>query len=400
MIISTSIERNIVIQAKPSTRYTDRTIEMCEHKGVGHPDTITDGACEAAACALAAAYENIFGQVLHFNVDKGLLVAGASEPHFGGGRIIEPVKLIVCGRVTDGGDKFDVRSLIEAAVEVFLGRTLRVNQGLIRVTPEIKPGSANLAGIYARGRSIPIANDTSFGVGFAPYSPLEQQVLDLARMLRSSDFKQMFPAIGDDFKIMGYRQHDDMRFTVALALIDRHVDSVRHYFETKRAIAATLKQSLPAGSVLQVNALDDPNAQDEQGLYLTVSGLSAEMGDDGQVGRGNRVNGLITPSRTMSLEAAAGKNPASHVGKIYNVLAHCLARDIVEEIDSIKEAEVLLLSTIGQPLDRPQIALVEVGPTASLTTSVKMEVEEIVNHRLNQIPTLTKELIHGLIAVY
>ncbi len=34
------------------------------------------------------------------------------------------------------------------------------------------------------------------------------------------------------------------------------------------------------------------------------SGLSAETGDDGQVGRGNRVNGLITPNGPMSLEAS------------------------------------------------------------------------------------------------
>ena len=42
-------------------------------------------------------------------------------------------------------------------------------------------------------------------------------------------------------------------------------------------------------------------------VYLTVTGTSAEMGDDGQVGRGNRPNGLITPYRPMTLEAAAGR---------------------------------------------------------------------------------------------
>jgi S-adenosylmethionine synthetase len=42
---------------------------------------------------------------------------------------------------------------------------------------------------------------------------------------------------------------------------------------------------------------------------------------DAQFGRGNRINGLITPCRPMRLEAAAGKIPVTHVGKIYNVMA-------------------------------------------------------------------------------
>jgi S-adenosylmethionine synthetase len=50
-------------------------------------------------------------------------------------------------------------------------------------------------------------------------------------------------------------------------------------------------------------------------VYLTVTGTSAEAGDDGEVGRGNRVNDLITPYRPISLEAAAGKNPVTHVGQ-------------------------------------------------------------------------------------
>ena len=66
-------------------------------------------------------------------------------------------------------------------------------------------------------------------------------------------------------------------------------------------------------------------------MYLTLLGTSAEQGDSGQVGRGNRVCGLISLNRPMSVEAAAGKNPVSHVGKIYNVLAHELAMRIYAE---------------------------------------------------------------------
>lgn len=40
------------------------------------------------------------------------------------------------------------------------------------------------------------------------------------------------------------------------------------------------------------------------------------------------IDGLIIPYRPMSVEAAAGKNSRSHVGKLHNVLAYRAARGI------------------------------------------------------------------------
>ena len=87
-------------------------------------------------------------------------------------------------------------------------------------------------------------------------------------------------------------------------------------------------------------------------VYLTLTGTSAEMGDDGAVGRGNRVNGVIAPFRATSLEAACGKNPISHVGKVYNVLALLAAQDIVEQVPAVRAATVYVLSQIGGALDQ------------------------------------------------
>lgn len=76
-----------------------------------------------------------------------------------------------------------------------------------------------------------------------------------------------------------------------------------------------------------LNVLDQSGA-DAAGAYLTLLGASAEVGDSGEVGRGNRVRGIISLLRPASAEAAAGKNPVAHVGKIYNVLTEVLVEDI------------------------------------------------------------------------
>lgn len=370
--------------------------EMCEHKGIGHPDTIADGACEAVAQALVRAYEERFGGVLHFNVDKGLLVGGASEPRFGGGALASRAKLIVCGRATNPGRALDLPGLVVESARRWLDDNLRAGSAPFELSSEVREGSTSLKRVLGAGPAL--ANDTSFGVGYAPLSGLERKVLALAGALRSAALRERFPALGDDFKIMGLRLDARLTFTVAIAFVDRHVESVARYFELKDQVRNALAARLDAGDTVLVNQLDDPAARDERALYLTVSGLSAEMGDDGQVGRGNRVNGLITPGRPMSLEAAAGKNPCSHVGKIYNVLAHRIARAICAEVPEVPEANVQLLSTIGSPIDEPQAAIVEIGAAAG--AAVRERVAALVDREIASVPALVAELARGGIAVY
>jgi S-adenosylmethionine synthetase len=390
--------RSIVVQPAPGLRYADRPIEICEHKGIGHPDTITDGCCEAAAVALAQAYRQAFGRVLHFNVDKGLLVGGRSAPRFGGGQVVEPAKLIICGRASNPEGRLDIAGTVVTAAADWLARNLHAGRARFQIVSEVKEGSADLKQLFAADGQR--ANDTSFGVGFAPLSDLERQVLHLASVLRSSSFRDAFPAAGDDFKIMGLRTGAEQSLTVALALIDRHVTDVRHYFALKDDMLRHLRGALLHEAHLSLNALDDPAARDESGLYLTVSGLSAEMGDDGQVGRGNRVNGLITPGRLMSLEAAAGKNPLSHVGKIYNVLANRIARAVCAQLPEVEEAAVQLLSTIGQPIGEPRIAVIELRARGELTASLREQAAAIARAELDAVGALTEQLARGEVGVY
>ena len=391
--------RNIEIcsRLRPSE---ESAVEMCEHKGVGHPDTLTDGLCEAASRELSLLYRRQCGRVLHHNLDKGLLIAGRSEPRFGGGRILSPMRFIVCGRATPLPDGGSAQGVVVDAVRGYLLQQVGMLVDPTRILAEIGETSDNLKQVFQGTASVARANDTSFGVGRAPYSALEQTVLRVAAEIRSPRFRERFPAAGFDFKVMGLRQRVRQSVTVALAFIDSHVDSVAHYFEIKQAMQDALSSALESPANLRLNALDDPQARDESSLYLTVTGLSAEMGDDGQVGRGNRVNGLITPGRPMSLEAAAGKNPVAHVGKLYNVLALLIAREIHEQIEEACDVSVQLLSSIGAPVDQPQIAAIDIESAKGLTSAARLHATRIADRWLADMGSVTDMILEGRVTLY
>jgi S-adenosylmethionine synthetase len=146
---------------------------------------------------------------------------------------------------------------------------------------------------------------------------------------------------------------------------------------------------------LHYNTLD-MRASGLGGVYLSLLGTSAEDADSGQVGRGNRVNGLISINRPMGTEATAGKNPVSHVGKIYNVLAHKMAKEICEKSEGVKEAYVLLLSRIGSPIDKPVMAsaqvLLEKGKRLK---DVSYTIKDIMEEGFYYINSLCLELAEG-----
>jgi len=392
------------VLVKPLSRapVDSQEYEMCEHKGIGHPDTITDAVCEAASRELSLAYRERFGRILHHNLDKGLLIAGSSAPRFGGGTINEPMKIIICGRATTRGGKIDVREIAIAAARRYLQQHICCDPDHFGIATEIKEGSSNLQTVMPGRRETVLANDTSFGVGFAPYSRLEQAVLRLAGILKSDEFRRDFPAAGDDFKIMAHRRdsHGVPVMTVALAMIDKHVRSSGHYFLLKQAILDRLLSSPAAPAEIRINVLDDMDSKDEQGIYLTVTGLSAEMGDDGQVGRGNRACGLITPNRAMSLEAVAGKNPVSHVGKIYNVMATLMAQDIHENIEAVEEINMLLLSAIGRPIGQPQAAVAELSVKGEITAALDGRVRAIVHGWLANADQVTDLILNQKAPLY
>ena len=250
------------------------------------------------------------------------------------------------------------------------------------------------------------ANDTSAAVGYAPLSTTERLVLTAERYLNSAAFKHQFPEAGEDVKVMGYRRDRELTLTVALAFVDRFVPNAQAYFRRKDEIQAALEHQLGSAAstldrlMIGVNMLDDP-ARGAAGMYLTVLGTSAEGGDGGQVGRGNRVNGLIALNRPMSTEAAAGKNPVSHVGKIYSLLTQRIAEDVHAQVPGVCEAYIWLGSQIGQPIDQPAIAAAQLilEPGVGLS-DVRPAVMAIVAGALASLPAFIARLARGELPVW
>lgn len=388
---------NVALSISKAPSQWDASTEMCEHKGIGHPDSICDGVVEAGARALCRAYLETYGAIQHFNIDKALLIGGMSAPKFGGGELLRPMRLIVCGPVTEL-PKATTEAVVEQAIREYLTASLGEIGNMIRIELILRPSAPNLRRVT--GSSVPLSNDTSFGVGYAPHSSLESSVLSVGHLLGSSGLRASFKAAGHDYKVMGSRLDTHHRLTVALAFVDQYVHGVEEYFALKNEITSLLARHIRPLCEIEINTLDDLGARDESGIYLTVTGLSAEHGDDGEVGRGNRVNGLITPYRPMSLEAAAGKNPASHVGKLYNVLAHKLATHIEANVDGVDEVIVRLLSSIGRPIDRPQLAAIDVVAAGGLSTAQQQQIRDFARQQLAELPALVKELVSGTLTVF
>ncbi len=380
-------------------------IEIVERKGQGHPDYLIDGASEAVSQALCQYYDETFGVVLHHNVDKGLLVGGRANPYFGGGEIIEPINVIVAGRAITQVIKngkltpIPVGRIALEAIKGFLHSNLRFLDTTRHVIGSymIRQGSIDLIKNFEAMQDMPLANDTSFGVSYAPLSQTESLVIETERYLNSKRVKRTLPELGEDIKVMGLRKNKHVDLTIAGPLISSLTPDLDHYLSIKEEIrnrVATLADGIVEYPVtVHVNTADQP---DKGNVYLTVTGTSAEQGDDCNTGRGNRVHGLITPCRPMSLEATAGKNPINHVGKIYNVLAVRLANQIYENVSDIDEVYVKILSQIGEPIDQPMVADIQlVMKGNSAMNDINAEIESLVNEQLAEIRSISVEIIQG-----
>ncbi|MFW9823964.1 MAG: methionine adenosyltransferase [Candidatus Thorarchaeota archaeon] len=396
--------------------------ELVERKGIGHPDTVCDAVADACSRALCTYYLENYDRVYHHNVDKAALVGGTAKPEYGGGLIIQPQYFLIVGRAinqiltecVDGPNKLEYIPVATICIETQrkvlsdIFRNLDLNKD-IQFDYAVRPGSIDLTGVFDESHhteEVPLANDTSFGVGYAPYSDVEKIALEAERMINSDKFKKKCPGSGEDIKVMVERVGNEVGITVAAAMISKYINNASDYVsytnQIRDAVLDLASDIIPERDVTcQVNVADNI----EKGIiYLTITGTSAEAGDDGEVGRGNRSNGLITPCRTMSLEAVCGKNPINHVGKLYNVLSSEIAHEIVHRGQGdIVEAHVKLLSQIGREITNPWIASIELIPSENVNFG---SIEKIANGVYEEMLTkenfinLRKRLIAGDVQVF
>jgi S-adenosylmethionine synthetase len=401
--------RNVIVNELKQVALEEQTFEICERKGLGHPDSLCDAIMNEVSIELSKEYLRRFDTILHHNLDKGLLAAGEAKVNFGGGEIIHPMLIVYGDRATfqAGDETVPVNDIAIRSTKDWLKRNMRFIDPDVHVKyqSEIKPGAASLQDIFDRSKGKFLgANDTSAAVGFAPKTETEGLILSLERYMNSPDFKKEFPESGEDIKIMGLRRNRALNLTVATAFVDRFISDETDYFRKKKEIEDAVNNFICKNYGFDevnvgLNVLDT-RSRGIDGLYLTVLGTSADWGDSGQVGRGNNVIGVIPLNRPMSSEAAAGKNPVSHVGKIYNLLSYRIADQVISKVNGIKETYIWLLSNIGQPINEPKVASAQVILEDGVELKeVSSGIEDVIEYEFDHIYEFCMDLAYGRITI-
>jgi len=403
--------RNIQVSELDRRAVEDHEVEIVERKGIGHPDSISDGIAEAVSRGLSQLYLDRVGKVLHYNTDETQLVAGTAAPSYGGGEVIDPIYVLIVGRATKQYETDDGRELtlpvgrvaLESARDYLRENIPELEVGTdVIVDVKLGEGSGDLQDVFGEdGAQVPMANDTSFGVGHAPLTETEQIVREAERALNGS-YADEHPELGPDVKIMGKREGDHIDITVAAAMVDTYIDDIDEYREATERVEAYVTDLAKGYTDREISvAVNTADDLEEGSIYLTTTGTSAEQGDDGSVGRGNRANGLITPNRPMSMEATSGKNPVNHIGKIYNLLSTDIAEAVVEEVDGIRDLQVRLLSQIGRPIDEPHVADAQVVTEEGVAVAdIEEEATAIIDERLANVTDVTRRVIEGELSTF
>lgn len=377
---------------------------VAERKGRAHPDTLCDALAEAVSGSYSRYCLEHHGYILNHNCDKLGLLGGRVELEFGAGRFLAPLRVLLTGRFSQcfGDAPVPYLELAEAAIRQTLTERLRhfdpqqdlaildlthnnPSPGLVG-SPEAPTsrrfyfsprGPEDLAYLQTLK-----ANDTSLGVAHAPLSLAERAALELEGWLTR-------PFLGGDVKILAFEDESSLDLTVAVPFLAPETPSLEFYQESLaqlHAQATDFLQKFGKPVRLRFNARDRLELRE---IYLTLTGSSCEMGDEGLVGRGNRCNGVICNTRPISMEGASGKNPLFHVGKVYNVAAQTIAERLYERLQ--REATVHVASQTGRPLLDPWRVLVNLGGPAG----DRKAVETIVAEVLAEIPALSQAVVQG-----
>ena len=100
------------------------------------------------------------------------------------------------------------------------------------------------------------------------------------------------------------------------------------------------------------------------------------------------------------MESVAGKNPVTHVGKLYNLSAGLMAQSLVEEVPDVNSAQCIMVSEIGKPIDQPAFVDVQVSLADQASLSdLKPAIDDIVGAQIAAIPELRDALVESRIVL-
>ena len=392
--------------------------EFVERKGIGHPDTLADALAEELSMKYSNYTLRNFGVVLHHNFDKVGLLGGSSYVSFGRGYLKNPIKVLINGRASIKFGKKEIpinKLLIGWAKNFFKKRLPMINVSkdlklYLNLSSQSSPGKTyeKEAEKGARRRwfepesikDIPelkklFANDTVLGVGYAPFSKLEKLIINIERFLNSKSYKEKNPWIGSDIKIMGFRNTDAFFLTLCIPQVANFVKTLKDYKvnikKLRHDIERTIKKHDIENYKLEINTRDNYKLRE---LYLTAIGSSIESGDEGLAGRGNRVNGLISSTKPISIEGSCGKNPVYHVGKLYYLAAFEIADKVFKKFKTSNE--IFIASQSGRDLMDPWIVAINIPKGFSK----KEELENFVKDEIKKIPMITKKVLNRKIMLF
>lgn len=395
-----------------------REYEFVERKGVGHPDTLADGLAEELSRQYSKYTLTRFGVILHHNFDKVGLLGGASSVSFGRGFLTKPIRVLLNGRASY---KYANKIIpLEKLLKKWATKYLHSKLHLINCQNDIEfhynlstqssPGKTNEKAAREGSRKYwfeprgmydiqetkkLLSNDTSLGVGYAPISILEKFILNVEETLNSLRYKQTRPWLGSDIKILGYRHIDNYQITICIPQIANYVQSLNEYTSNLDSIKRDIEKIAIKNNIkkftLSINTRDNLDTCE---LYLTAIGSSIESGDEGLVGRGNRINGVISPCRPMSMEGSCGKNPVYHIGKVYYVAAMRIA-----ELINIKyhtSCEVFLASQSGRQLIDPWIVQIGIDNKCNDIKGIEL----LTRNELKNLKKISHKIIDGSFRTY
>jgi S-adenosylmethionine synthetase len=405
-ILNLFLKMKINLFPKTLININDQEVELVERKGLGHPDTLSDILADTFSRKYSEFSLIKYGCILNHAVDKVTLLGAKAEVNFGKAKIIKPITACLFGKASlkVNDEIIDIESMFKEAVkEVFINifhseDILKNIQYLINVHDGI--GFDHPKGFYSPNTNQDIkninselrSNDTVICSAYAPYSKVEILTIKIENYLNSEEFKKDYPETGFDIKVLITRIGDrTIDATVCIPFIASKTPRMTYYRRKLKEIEGNLLMKIREwfdykDLILNINTKDEGGKY----AYLTVYGSALDKGDQGMVGRGNRFNGVISVNREMNVEAAAGKNPIHHSGKIYNFVSHLISKEIFNKYNIYNS--VFISAKNGDLLNKPSYVIIKTAEGIGVTEN---EIYDVVTGYLNNLDRITSRIVES-----